>query len=92
MDTNSLHVVQTQYLNVTKYFAYSTDAQTQAQSTVHRHQIPLASVIAITLISTSQTSQELNYAPSSRRSFQSHIRAISHDSKCASVHIMRVAN
>ena len=49
---------------------------------IHRHQVPLASVIAITLISTNQASEELNYALTwpSRRLFQSHTRAISHDS------------
>ena len=45
----------------------------------------LASVIAITLISTSQASEELNYALTwpSTRLFQSHTRAISHDSERA---------
>ena len=48
---------------------------------IHRHQVALVPVITITLISTSQASEEVNnYAPTwpSQRLLQSHTRAIGH--------------
>ena len=48
--------------------------------TSHRHQFPLASVIVMTLIFTSQASEELNYAPTwpADDCCESHTNAISH--------------
>ena len=61
---------------------------------IHMHQVLLMSVIVMTLISTSQASEELNYTPTwpSRPLLQSHTCAISHDADCNSLHITPVAN
>ena len=55
---------------------------------MHSNQVLLTWAIAITLISTRQSSEELNYAPTwlSKQSLQSHTYTISYDSKCPCVY------